>query len=153
MNESNKRINIAKRHRLMLLVTINLVCVGHLLLVLFNSKKEDAFVNIMIAASISWLPCNIIIAFFLYFWFSNSKLLGTIKSSDDMGERDRKYLIRTVALLCIPNVLGIVVIIKGAVLFGCVICCVSLFAFIYYQKYQKKLLKKSRKTEDKNPGY
>ncbi len=138
MNESNKRINIAKRHRLMLLVSINLVCVGHLLLVLFNSKKEDAFVNIMIAASISWLPCNIIIAFFLYFWFSNSKLSRPIKSSDDMGERDRKYLIKAAALLCIPNVLGAVVIIKGAVLFGCVISCISLFAFIYYQKYQKK---------------
>ncbi|MCP4989084.1 MAG: hypothetical protein GY928_24405 [Colwellia sp.] len=144
--QSSKSINEVKGSYLMLLVCVNLICVGLLLLVLFSSKKEDAFVNLMIAASVTWLPCNVMFAI-LYLIVGNSKSLSTIKSLGAMGKRDRKNLIRAAALLCIPNALGIIVIIKGAALIGCGILFVSLFAYFYYQK---KLLRKSRKTELEN---
>ncbi|MCP4266800.1 MAG: hypothetical protein GY777_14725 [Candidatus Brocadiaceae bacterium] len=141
--KSSNSVNKVKRNYFIYLVCVNLVSVSLLLVVLFSSKREDAIANIIIGASLTWLPINVMFAI-LYLRIGSLKSLSTIKSFDAMGERDRKNLIKAAVLLCITTALEIVVIIKGAVLIGCVLMCISLFAYFYYQK---RLLRKSKRTE------
>ncbi len=141
----SKNIKRAKRVYLVCLVFINIFFPLLILLAIATSKEVDV-IKISIFACITWLPLNIGFAI-VYLRVGNAKSLKTMKSFDDMGKRDRKKLIIAALLSCIPDVLGIVMIIKGVVLIGCVLLFIGLFAFIYYQK---KLLRKSKNKQMSN---
>ena len=141
--EVSGNVKRAKRVFLACLVFINLFIPLLILLAIATSKEVDV-IKISIFACITWLPLNVAFAI-LYLRVGNAKSLKTMKAFDDMGKRDRKNLTKAAVLLCIPTALEIVLIIKGAVLIGCVLMCISLFAYIYYQK---KLLRKSKNKQN-----